>query len=565
MDFSAKEMTIGGLLQSEHFYFIPKYQRNYVWKESKIKDLWKDIVFNIEDGKEIKYFLGNFIIKINDKNHEIIDGQQRLTSLLILLSIICKEFINLDDNFNVNLTRKYCVLADPNIKKLISRLDNSDHIILSAIIDFCTNKSIYSTLNEYLSAIALSPSKNDNNFIKCYDIYSKFITDIIDGLTAENKVKKLNELRNTITNISIILIQVEDSKSASLVFETINARGQSLEIHDLIKNFLFMYEKPISKNSIFEKKWANIVQIIENCNDPSLPRFFTHYCTAFFGKKKKDDIFEAYKNNTERNKVADRIASFESVAKIYASIANGNDGTKNHEELNFYLNSFDKIGVTIIRPVLISLMIAFQSKKIDYNNLCSRMKKIYSFFSMYVAICSSKTNILAEIIQVYALKLNTEFSINLLNEFIEKLVQYKPDYDIFEKSFIKLAFTNHKKKYNGITLNKNKVQYVLSTYEIFEQKNEDFTISKFSLEHIKDDCLGGNACYIGNFVLLPPRKNNKLTGKNLNDKKSVYSTSCFAMTRKFSAHQKILCWNDEQIMLRGKAMANEFYNNFWKL
>lgn len=565
MEFTPLGLSVGGLLQSEKFYKIPKYQRDYVWTDKKIKDLWNDIIFNLQTDENLKYFLGSFIIKTSPDGKEIVvDGQQRLTSLLLLLGNICREYIKISDEFNIDYTKKYCVLGDTEIQKVRSRLLNDDYPILEYIMQYCIS-NIDNSLEDYLEDIGCDIDKKSKRFVAGYNIYNESIKEYLKDVKEDDISTYLTKLRDAILKISIVKIQVADTRSASLVFETINARGQTLEVHDLIKNYLFMYEKVVGGRSLFEKKWEQIIESIEKCKDPSIPRFFTHYCTSFFGKKKQGEIYETYKNNTPRNDVSKRIKSLEEVSKIYVTIVNGSDNIRAHKELNYYLSCFNELGISILRPVLISVLLAFKNNKIDYQTLCKEMKRLVSFFSIYVGICSIKTNTLEELIYSTALELQKNFSVSLFKNFIDNLNLKRPSFDDFCVSFKQLAYSKYKNKYSNVVINKKKVQYVLKEFELFILDNEDFVVPDFSIEHIKDDTDGGNACYIGNFIPLPPRKNGKLAGKTMVDKQKLYEKSSFASTRKFSQHNECLNWNDESIEKRSKAMAKEFYDNIWKV
>ena len=565
MNFTSGKATIGKILQSEHFYSIPKYQRNYVWEINKVEELWEDILFTLNEGKDISYFLGSIIVKIGDVDDELIDGQQRLTSILVLLSIICKEFIKRGDDFNRDLTKKYCVLANKATKTLTARLNNPDHPVLAKILDYCTNTHNEDTLEKYLEEAAYNFEKKDSNLLKCYECFKQKIQVYLGDSPDEEAIMRLGQLRESITNIAIVKTEVEDQKSACLVFETINARGQGLEIQDLIKNYLFMYEDTSSGVSIFENKWNDILSRIEGCGDPSLPRFFTHYCTSFFGKQTREDIFSSYKKNTPRNSVSNRIQSINDASVIYGHIVSGTDGSQEHNELNYYLTCLNKMGLVILRPLLISVLLALKSNKIDYKTLCKRMKKIVDFFSIYVLVCHEKTNSIEKVIYEYAYKLNVSFQVSVLDEFIDDIKAKKPDYNKFEREFTKITYTRHKEKYSETVSCKSKVDLILSAFELYLADTEDFILSKFSIEHIKDDCTGGNACYIGNFVLLPPRKNGKLAGQGYKEKQAMYERSCYAMTRKFAKHPKLMEWDDVQITERGKHMAKEFYEKIWTM
>lgn len=567
MEFTPIPSTVGGLLQSEKFYSIPKYQRDYVWSDHKIKELWNDISFCLIKNDDITYFLGSFIVKkaVNDKE-DIIDGQQRLTSILILLGIICKEFIKLKDNFNIKFTKKYCVLGDLVSQTERSRLLNEDHLIFEIILSYSVDETINAPLEDYLKSLGQKATKKEEQFINCYNIYYDCIQKLINTKTPKEQSNLLEKIRDIILKISIIRIQVENAQSASLVFETINARGQTLEIHDLIKNYLFMYEIPVGGRNLFESKWEKIISIIESSKDPSVTRFCSHYCTAFFGKKAKGDIYEAYKENTPRDKVSDRINSLESVAEIYKHIVDGNDNISRHKELNHYLSCLNKLGVSILRPVLIALLLAYKNSKIDYKTLCKELKKITAFFSIYVGVCSIKTNTLQELIYSTAKQLNNTFSVAALQTFVTALIAKKPSISDFTNAFVHLAFSNHKELYPNVIINKGKVQYILNELELFVQSNEDFTIANFSIEHVKDDEDGGNACYIGNFVPLPPRKNSNLVGKSFVDKLTKYAESCFKSTQNFSKiYSKYTTWEDKDIMERGELMAKKFYESIWAI
>lgn len=563
MEFSCKQVTIGEILQSEKFYTIPKYQRSYVWDDKKIRDLWNDITFNVYERGQIKYFLGSFIVKVGEHSDELIDGQQRLTSIIILLSIMCKKVNDCGDDFNADYIKKYCVLANKETKTLTSRIDRNSSLLLSAIVEYCTTTTQYQSLKDYLNSLAITSHKSDKTLLNCYDIYYTYIEALVRGKSTEEIIKVLMSICEAVTKTSAILINVENAKTASLVFETINARGYVLEIGDLIKNYLFMYEIPVGGKSTFEKTWDEVVKCIENSKDPSLTRFISHYCTSFFGKAKKTDIYDVFKNNTPRNAVTSRIKSLLSSAKIYSNIVSGNDNVTAHGELNYYLTSLNNMGISILRPLLLSVLIAFNNGKIDYSTLCNRIRKIVNFFSIFVCICGNKTNALEKTIYEYAHKLNVDFSVADLDEFIKSMLDKKPTIDSFEQSFIVQAYTNHKEKYEGIIFNKKKVQYILETYELFLEGNDSFILPKFSLEHIKDDFMGGKACYIGNFVILPQRKNNKLSGKSIKEKQTVYANSSFSLTRKFSQHDNIEFWDDNEIMKRAKHMAKLFYSTIW--
>ena len=261
MEFTPTLSKIGTLFQSESFFIIPKYQRKYVWKDSKIQDLWNDIRFNILEAGNTSYFLGSFIFQkgITANQSIVIDGQQRLTSILILLSIICAKFRHLKDDFNVKQTAKYCVLGDTKTKRELPRISNDDLPIINYIVQFCYVESNFEHLEDYLDSIKHKITSNDKQILFCYNFYNDKINQGLHEIKLnKKKINYLEQLRDSILQVSSIEISVEDPKTASLVFETINARGQELETHELIKNYLFMYDKPIRGISTASNRWESI-------------------------------------------------------------------------------------------------------------------------------------------------------------------------------------------------------------------------------------------------------------------------------------------------------------------
>lgn len=567
MEFTPTLSKIGSLFQSESFFFIPKYQRKYVWKNLKIEDLWNDIQFNIMEAGNTSYFLGSFIFqKDNDKNQSIvIDGQQRLTSILVLLSIICLKFRNLKDVYNIKQTAKYCLLGDNKTKKELPRICNYDLPLINYLVQYCCEEDVSITFEDFLLSINVKVSSNDKQFLYCYNYYNlKIDTDLNNKKGNSRKIKYLEQLRESILQISAIEISVEDPKTASLVFETINARGQELEMHELIKNYLFMYDKPIRGVSLAKQKWETIVENVDKGKNTSLPKFIAQYCTFAFGKTAKKEIFNVFKANTPRNEAVKRLNNLQEVSYIYNSIVNANN-EKYSKRINYLLTCFSNMGISIIRPLLLSVFIAYKKEEITDNKLCNYLTQIKNFLSIFVCICEKKTNEIEELIYDYSHKLCLLYSNNLIEEFINILKSKLPDRNTFTKSFSAFSYSKYPDKYPDAKINKQKCQYILKEFELSLQENDDYIISSFSIEHVKDDSLGGQACNIGNLVPLPKKKNYNLNGKSTSEKKLIYKSSCYLSTQKIALNPNIDMWDDESILNRADHLAQSFYDKIWKV
>ena len=566
MNFTPKNSSIGQMFQSEYFYEIPTYQRRYVWRDEKIKNLWEDILFNLKEKGKISYFLGSFIIQKNkhQNNLTVIDGQQRLTTILLLNFIICKNFIKLNDEFNLKETLKYCILGNKTSREDCPRIINNDYPIIDCIYDYCTRKDISCTFEDYLNQIPYKCKQVEKRLVSCFNILNDEINHYLSKYKKCDRIKSLEELRDSLLKIAVIEIIVEDEKSASLVFETINARGQTLELHELIKNYLYMYEKQIKRRSFAREKWETILGNVDNIKGSTINKFISQYSTFEFGKQKQKDIFDVFKKNTPKNKANDRLVHLLECSEIYKNIVLANSDNYN-KKINYLLKAFVEMDVSIIRPLLLSLLMAYKKNHIDTNSLIKYLTKLKNFFAIFVCIGENKTNEVEKIIYEYAYDLNKNFNILKCNELISKFKDKLISFDKFKNSFIKFGFTNHKNLYETLEFksNKKKCQFILKEYELNMQNNDDYVISSFSIEHIKDDVSGGNACFIGNLTPLQQKENNKLKNKSMEDKIIKYKDSCFMTTRKLSENPKIQIWNDEAIENRSKALAKKFYEEIW--
>lgn len=571
MNFTPKNSSIGQIFQSEYFYEIPIYQRQYVWRDEKIKNLWEDIIFNLKEKGKISYFLGNFIIQKNkaQNNLYVIDGQQRLTTILLLNFILCKYFKKLKDDFNYNETLKYCVLGNKNTRQPCPRIINDDYPIITCVYDYCTNDIFNCTFEEYLNQNHYKCKQVEKRIVSCFNILNNEISIYLNNYKKNDRVKCLEDLRDSLLKIAVIEIIVEDEKSASLVFETINARGQTLELHELIKNYLYMYEKTIKGKSFAKDKWETILANVNGIKGSTINKFILQYSTFEFGKHKQNEIFDVFKENTPKNKANERLFHLLECSEIYKNIVMANNEIYD-KKINYLLNSFVEMDVSIIRPLLLSLLMAYKKNSIDTNSLIRFLTQLKNFFAVFVCIGEMKTNEVEKLIYEYAYDLNKNFNISRCNEFFSILkdkITGLMGFEKFQNSFIKFGFTNHKELYDKFEFksNKKKCQFILKEYELYTQNNDDYVISSFSIEHIKDDCDGGYACFIGNLTPLQKKLNNKLKDKSMQDKIKKYNESCFMTTKKLCENPNMANWNDDAIKNRNEELAKIFYKQIWHI
>ncbi|HRH54964.1 MAG TPA: DUF262 domain-containing protein, partial [Chitinophagales bacterium] len=219
------ELTIKNLFNGTDHYLIPPYQRNYAWREPEISQLIQDIIDKSKLTDKKNYYIGTLVIyRRSDGKYEVIDGQQRLTTLSLLMMVLRHE--------------KYQVAtAEYNLK------DNQ-----KLILEFESRKKSTDTLQELYNH-----GKTDT---KCglehgYDICNKVLDKSIkeSGTDIEKFIKYL------LYNVNIIRVIVPRDTDLNHYFETMNNRGEQLEKHEILKA-RFMSNLTCSEDkSTFAKIW----------------------------------------------------------------------------------------------------------------------------------------------------------------------------------------------------------------------------------------------------------------------------------------------------------------------
>lgn len=265
------------------FYYIPKYQREYTWGQKEWDLLFNDIIEN-ENG----YFLGSIIgvdisnSAMNDAKLEIIDGQQRITSLSILLTALYSKLIKFKEELDED-----GITDINNIKReLIARKNGINIPRLTPQIQHYNKDDYFSLLNEN-ELIGDCEKRNNAGNRRIYKAFyhfsrliDKYIQEIKNEENSANEQNILFELVNKFNSAVVVLIEVETHKDAYMLFESLNNRGVPLSAIDLIKNMLISISDNDGKSEETYEKWKKIINYLSE-DYAVQERFFRQYYNAF--------------------------------------------------------------------------------------------------------------------------------------------------------------------------------------------------------------------------------------------------------------------------------------------
>ncbi len=298
--FSAKAINITTLFGSPDSLFqVPDYQRPYSWEDEEVQALWEDIYDAFKDiESNPSYFLGSLItIKPgNNKYHDIVDGQQRLTTLTILFCVIRDLYPDLNQETDIN--KNHDAITSKLIKSFIHDINDRDRLSLK-VWGCHENDFKQLILKEGSLSQELPKVKEKNNpvtfrFLQTAQIFK----DKLQSLQKSEVEQFVNYLGNC---VKIVKITCNDQSFAVKLFQVLNHRGQPLENSDLIKSDLIS-RLPENRRDAFMADWHSVEETIKNFDyEWDIEDMFTLYVYYLIAKNPKKDNYEEIKNYIERN------------------------------------------------------------------------------------------------------------------------------------------------------------------------------------------------------------------------------------------------------------------------
>ena len=283
MDIKAGVKNIGKL--KDYFFIVPDYQREYVWKpDEQVEQFIIDIDNEYEPNSKMQnnYFLGSIIIVENNGKFDVIDGQQRLTTIVLSLC----AFRDILNDLELDSKQKKYLQA---IEELLSDFDlSSGETKLRLELQYEESRDYLKKLiekEEYEDKETPSIKKMTQAYEKLHSHFETYLKEGLDSL--------IDYAIYFLTKIELVVINPENLSSALKIFETINQRGAGLNAMDLVKNLLFSE----SKESDFQKikeTWKNIIYNLQKCKEDGSPlRFLRYFLMSRYhnGIIREDDIY----------------------------------------------------------------------------------------------------------------------------------------------------------------------------------------------------------------------------------------------------------------------------------
>ncbi len=526
MAFEAKDYPIGDIL-TKSVFSIPRNQRRYVWKRDNWRDLFEDILFSIKQQKP--HFVGSIVLDDDHKEdglsfYTIIDGQQRITTITLLLIAIMKHFYENDMIDDFLGTVSY-LQSKNNRNQDVIILSSDYHTSLDSLI-----KGIIGMQDKSMSITAFVDthilSTKDKNIGDAIKYFYLLIKDDIDNVS--NVEERLRSIRSALLDMTAVRIVSSSEEDSYTIFEILNARGQELAAHELLKNYIMRYIQPAQRRDDAKTKWEDMEQTIGS----ALDKLIKHYATHRFGdtKEKYLSAYQAIQKATRGSDIGVLFDDIKLKSEYYSRIIHPTKGDGGNCS-NFEFEIFDFFRIKRFeqfRPILLSLIHQKELGALSIKKYELILKYIYCFFVCYTIIGEEKSNKLEDVVFKYARLFESEFSSNLVKSFAESLREKIPGFDWFVNAFRNIGWSNCFDLYKG-EKNKTRVQIILEVVERYMSNVQ--SIGDFTIEHILPDSEGIENSQIGNLIPIEGDLNRRCETKPLLEKVPIYAESRFRSAR----------------------------------
>lgn len=467
----AGETTLNKLLNTSRQFIVPIFQRNYSWQKSQYEQLWFDILRASKFKEKQNHFIGS-IVYIDmgtpagrPQQLLLIDGQQRLTTISILLCAI-KDYVQ-----KFNLETKLINLA--KIKNQF--LYNSDEIDEDRY-KLLLNVQDKETYIKLIDNTIFTVNKPATNIIKCYEFFYERIEDFI------KQHGQIDEIYAGIFKLSLVSISLDkDSDNPQMIFESMNSTGKDLSQTDLLRNYLLMDLTPEKQTRLYKTYWKSMEELFGEDIYKNDVNKFDYFIRDFLTLKsdtgyicKINNVYENFKryyldNNCEKFAVLKDLFTY---AKYYAWI---DLLQENDDELKLYWQEFKKLDSHVVYPFLLKLYDDY-SRQILIKEDFKKILQVVISYLWRRAICEIPTNSLSKTFATLYQAVDKDDYVNsVIKAFVFKssYKRFPSDYEVREKLQTKDIYHFRLRK------------YLLEALENYYHKEPiDLNTANYTIEHI---------------------------------------------------------------------------------
>jgi len=555
-------------LLSSGYYRIPRFQRPYSWTRENIQQFWDDI---IRDNPP-DYFIGSMVVfKEGNQRYAVVDGQQRLTTITILLAV-------LRDTLS---SQGYEDLAR-GIHGLIERrnIDNKPEFILST-------ETSYPFFQDHILKwgepdVPITPMREEENLQNAFDQFQTLVGAVVESLISdttlsetkqqENIRQKLITIRDAILDLKVIFVKMDDEDDAYIIFETLNTRGKDLSLTDLLKNHITKHLKAKSASVDQPKvKWERLLNTIEGSSyELETDKFIHHFWLSRYDYLPAKGLFKEIKRRIGESEAKNFLDDLLSDAVLYRSIHEISYGKwlKHERRIVDGFQALQLFRVQQQTPCVLSLARAYKERKIKKKHFEEAIIAIEKFHFLFTAVTSQRSS--GGISGMYASlgrrlfkTADANHALDIIRELKQKLRERVPSLDEVKALLPEIIYTDRLSKDRGL------VKYILIAFEKCSLSGVTADFDSMTIEHLipqsqidTGDLTEAVVGQLGNLILVSAGMNIKLGDKPFKEKKRILEADNYPLPREIADATD---WTAQNVRKRTERMANDGYSIVWKI
>ncbi|WQW92707.1 DUF262 and DUF1524 domain-containing protein [Helicobacter pylori] len=435
-------------------FVIPIYQRLYSWGKEQCEQLWDDIIKIGGNDKMNGHFIGSILYVLDGNTPSspllIIDGQQRLTTITLLLIALRNHSSDEDKRKKIE---SYLINSDKDgDKKFRLILSESDRDTLLSLID--KNKR--------------EPSKPSLKIMENFKLFEEWIRKNTD---------KLETIFKGLDKLMVVEISLErDKDNPQLIFESMNSTGKDLTQTDLIRNYILMGLEP-EKQKIFYKKYWRAMEEDFKQNETLFNQFVRHYLTIKTRIPNINKVYEAFKRYQQERGIETEalLQDLQKYCGYFCRIAFKKEDKK---DLKKALSFLVDLEMDVIYPLLLELYSDYSDGVLSKQDFIPIIYLTESYICRR-AVCGLGTNSLNKVFPFVTKKINKDQYLESIKVHFGYLTEKQrfPNNDEFKEHFITIDFYHFQKR-----------EYFLERLENFERKERVYA-HEYTTEHIMPQTL----------------------------------------------------------------------------
>ncbi|GAA9355920.1 DUF262 and DUF1524 domain-containing protein [Helicobacter pylori] len=405
---------------------IPIYQRLYSWEKEQCKQLWDDIVKTGGSDQIEGHFIGSILYVLDGITHSnnillIIDGQQRLTTITLLLTALRDHWSDkrkeIEDHYLINSDKD----GDKKFRLILSE---SDKDTLLSLIDKDRRK----------------PSEPSSKIMENFKLFEEWI---------RKNTNQLETIFKGLEKLMIVEIALEKGKDdPQLIFESMNSKGMELTQTDLIRNYIVMETEIEKQEGFYNKYWRSMEDELKQSKREDLfNKFVRHYLTIKTREIPNiNKVYVAFKDYRQKERIGieDLLKDLQKYCGYFCRIVFKKESDK---DLNKALGFLVDLEMDVIYPLLLELYSDYSDGVLSKDDFRRSIALIESYICRR-AVCGLGTNSLNKVFPSFTKHIQKDEYFKSLKAHFGSLTEKQrfPNNDEFKKLFITIDFYNFKKR-----------------------------------------------------------------------------------------------------------------------